>query len=336
MDPDGTLAAIARTLKDSPSTLIVCHVAPDGDCLGAGLALAAALRRLGGSVTVASADGVPANLAFLPGADAIVRRVPDGAAFDAAVTMECSDLDRAGSLAPAVQRARTIIAIDHHAGHVPYAHLTDWDPRAAAVGEQVAELIGALGVPVDRPIALGLLTALITDTGVFRYGNTTAGTLRLAADLIDRGATIGEIVRAVYEEQPPSALRLLGQALSGLALHEGGAVATTVVTPAILAAAAAAPEEASGIASLLRTITGVRLAMTFEERDGSVRVSIRARDGLRADLVAKALGGGGHAAAAGAEASGSLADVTRRALEEARQEIQRETQRRRDGAGADP
>lgn len=335
MDPDGTSAAIARTLRGSPTALIVCHVAPDGDCLGAGLALAAALRHLGAAVTVASADGVPASLAFLPGADAVVRQIPDAAAFDAAVTVECSDLDRAGPLAPAVRRARTIIAIDHHAGHVPYAHLTDWDPGAAAVGEQVAEVIQALGVPIDRPIALGLLTALITDTGVFRYSNTTARTLRLAADLIDRGATIGEIVRAVYEEQPPSALRLLGHALAGLGLHEGGEVATTVVTPAMLAAAAARPEETSGIASLLRTVAGVRLAMTFEDRAGSVRVSIRARDGLRADRVAEALGGGGHAAAAGAEVPGGLAEAVTRALEEARREIQREIQGRQDGARAD-
>lgn len=324
-------ATIARTLRDSPSTLIVCHVAPDGDCLGAGLALGAALQRLGSAVTVASADGVPANLAFLPGAGEVVRRAPEGADYAVAATMECSNLERAGSLAAAVRSARTIIAIDHHPDHEPYAHLTDWDPAAAAVGEQVADLIGVLGVQIDRAIALALLTALVTDTGVFRYGNTTPRTLRLAADLIDRGATIGEIVRVVYEEQPPSALRLLGHALVGLTLHEGGAVATTVVTPEELAAAGASPEEVSGIAAMLRTIAGVRLAMTFEDRAGSVRISIRARDGLRADRVARALGGGGHAAAAGAEPSGAAADVVRRALEEGRRELMRS----RDGSGAE-
>ncbi|MGH2403406.1 MAG: DHH family phosphoesterase [bacterium] len=323
MRPAGTSATIARTLRDSSNTLIVCHVAPDGDCLGAGLALAAALQRLGGAVTVGSADGVSANLAFLPGADAVVRRLPVGASYPVAVTMECSDLARTGSLAAAVAAAGVIIAIDHHAGHRPYAHLTDWDPTAAAVGEQVAAVIDALGVAIDRPIALGLLTALVTDTGVFRYGNTTARTLRLAADLVDRGATIGEIVRAVYEEQPPSALRLLGHALAGLTLHEGGAVATSVVTPQILSAAGAAPEEVSGIAAMLRTIRGVRFALTFEERGATVRISIRARDGVRADRVAEALGGGGHAAAAGAEPPGPLEDVVRRAMDEVRRELSR-------------
>ncbi len=323
MGPDGIAATIARTLKDNPTTLIVCHVAPDGDCLGAGLALGLALRHLGKSVTVASADGVPANLAFLPGADTVVRHPPDGATYAVAVTMECSDLSRTGSLAPAVRSSPTIIAIDHHAGHVPYAHLTDWDPAAAAVGEQVAHIIRLLGVEIDSLIALALLTALVTDTGAFRYGNTTAKTLRLAADLMDRGATIGQIVRAVYEDQPPSALRLLGHALAGLELHEDGAVATAMITPEMLAGAGAVPEEASGIAAMLRTIAGVRLAMTFEDRVGKVRVSIRARDGLRADRVAAALGGGGHAAAAGAEPAGTLKDVVKRALQEARRELRR-------------
>lgn len=307
-------------------------MAPDGDCLGAGLALALALRRLGGSVTVASSDGVPSNLAFLPGAETVVRQVPPGQAYAVAVTIECSDLSRTGLLVPAVQAAGRIIAIDHHASHGGYAHLTDWDPTAAAVGEQVAPLIDALGVSIDRSIALGLLTALVTDTGVFRYGNTTPRTLRLAADLIERGATIGEIVRAVYEEQSASALRLQGYALAGLTLHEGGAIVTATISRQMLEAAGATPEEVSGIAAMLRTIAGVRLAMTFEERARTVRISIRARDGLRADRLAQALGGGGHAAAAGAEVPESLPEVMTRALDEARRELQRS----REGAEADP
>lgn len=318
MDPR---AAIVQTLKGSVRTLIVCHVSPDGDCLGAGLALAAALRRLGHQAIVASPDGVPHSLAFLPGAHEVVTAAPDEEDTPVVVTIECTSLDRAGRLASTVQRARAIIAIDHHGDHVPYAHLTDWDPRAAAVGEQVADLISRLGVVIDRPMALNLLTALVTDTGVFRYANTTPKTLRLAADLMKRGATIHEIVRAVYEDQPPSALRLLGRALAGLTLHESGAVAAAVVTQAMLVDVGAQPEETSGIAAVLRTIAGVRLAILFEQRDGSVRISIRSRDGVRADRVAQALGGGGHPAAAGADVAGGLDETITRALALAADEV---------------
>jgi phosphoesterase RecJ-like protein len=318
MDPR---AAIAQTLKTSTRVLIVCHAGPDGDCLGSGLALGWALRALGVAVTVASPDGVPRGLAFLPGAAEVVTTVPGDAAADVAVTVECSTLDRAGAWERAVRRAPTIIALDHHADLEPYAHLADWDPTAAAVGEQVADLIARLGVAIDRSIALCLQTAVVTDTGVFRYANTTPRVLRLAARLAECGAPVADVVRHVYERQPASAVRLLGLALSGLTLHHDGAVAVTAVTPEMLAATGASREDVSGIAALLRTIAGVRVAMTFEADGDVVRVSLRSRDGVRADRIARALGGGGHPAAAGADVRGGLDETVRRALLLAAREI---------------
>lgn len=317
MDPR---PAIARVLKSSSRVLVVCHLGPDGDCLGSALALGAAVRALEKPVVVASAAGVPAALAFLPGAEKVITCMSASDPVDVAVTLECSTLERAGPLAAAVRRAGTIVAIDHHADHAPYAHLLDWDESAAAAGEQVADLIGHLGVTIDAAMATNLLTAVMTDTGVFRYANTTARTLRLAADLVERGGVIHEIVRAVYEEQPASTLRLTGQALAGVTLHLDGSVATTVITPEMRAACGAEPEATSGLASTLRTIAGVRLAMSFEQIDSRVRVSIRARDGVRADRVAGALGGGGHPAAAGADVDGPLAGVVQHALTAAARE----------------
>jgi phosphoesterase RecJ-like protein len=314
-------AAIAQVLASSERTLIVAHVNPDGDCLGAGLALARALRALGRRATVGSSDGVPAALGFLPDASEVVARPDDGASWDAAVTMECTTIDRAGAFEDAVRRARSIVAIDHHAERPSYAHHTDWDPSAAAVGEQVTALIARLGVPLDRSMAVNLLTAVVTDTGVFRYANTTPRVLRLAAGLVEAGASVSAIVEAVYETQSPSSVRLLGAALAATTLHAGGAVAATVITPAMIAQAGATSEETSGIASALRTIGGVRVAMMFEQRDGTVRASIRSRYGARADEVARALGGGGHAAAAGAETRLPLADAVRLALDAAAREV---------------
>lgn len=319
---------IAQTLRASGRALIVCHLNPDGDCLGSALALAAAMDRIGVPSVVACDDGVPASLAFLPGAGRVVRAVPESDGAPTAVTLECSSLDRAGRLASAVRNARTIIAIDHHAEPTPYAHLTDWDPDAAAVGEQIADLIPRLGVAIDRPIATCLLTALVTDTGVFRYANTTPRALRLAAALIERGASVHEIVRAVYEEQPSPALRLLGQALAAHRLYAEGTVAVTVITPAMLAEAGAESDAVTGIAAALRTITGVRLALVLEDRGGTVRVSIRARDGVRADQVARELDGGGHAGAAGAEIVGGAEVALERALAAAARAVGRDV---RDG-----
>jgi phosphoesterase RecJ-like protein len=316
-------AAIARALASSDNTLIVGHVNPDGDCLGAALALALALGHIGRRVTVGSSDGVPATLRFLPGAAEVVTTVSGDGVWDVAVTMECTTLDRAGTFEAAVGGARTIVAVDHHAERPTYAHHTDWDPAAAAVGEQVTALIARLGVPLDRSMAINLLTALATDTGVFRYANTTPRALRLAAALVEAGASITEIVEAVYETQSPSSVRLLGAALGAMTFHADGAIAATVITPAMMARAGAGPDETSGIASLLRSIGGVRVALMFEQRIQSVRVSVRSRHGARADEVARALGGGGHPAAAGADSRRPLDEVIRIALDVATREVRR-------------
>lgn len=309
MDPRET---IARTLRTSGRVLIVCHLDPDGDCLGAGLALAGALEKIGVDATVACEDGVPDSLAFLPGASRVVRGVPDDVRIPVAVALECSSPDRAGCLAPVLERAGTLVAIDHHSESPLDAQLTYWDPKASAVGELVMDLIASMGVSVDRKIATCLLAALVTDTGVFRFANTTPRALRLAAELMELGASLGEIVRAVYEQQPAPAVRLLGHALAAVQHYEGGAIAMTIVTPAMLAAAGARSDDVAGIAAVLRTISGVRLAVVLEDRGNSVRVSLRARDGVRADLMARALGGGGHAGAAGAQMSCTIEEAAPR------------------------
>src|SRR3989337_1818970 len=130
-------ARIAAALHNSARILLVNHVEPDGDTLGStpGLALGLALESLGKMVIVASEGGVPPAFAFLPGADRVVRDLPAGAAFDAVVTMECSTPERCGRLAGAVLAAPLIIAIDPHQSHIPYGHLADWDPAAAAAAE---------------------------------------------------------------------------------------------------------------------------------------------------------------------------------------------------------
>src|SRR3970040_80507 len=140
-------ARIAAALHNSARILLVNHVEPDGDTLGSTLALALALESLGKMVIVASEGGVPPAFAFLPGADRVVRDLPAGAAFDAAVTMECSTPERCGRFAGAVLAAPLIIAIDHHESHIPYGHLEDWDPTAAPAAEAGGEFIPEMGRP---------------------------------------------------------------------------------------------------------------------------------------------------------------------------------------------
>jgi len=316
-------ARIAAALRAVGRILLVNHVEPDGDTLGSTLALALALEHLGKTVVVGSAGGVPPPFGFLPGADRIVPGVPPDAIFDAAVTMECSTLERCGAFAPAVQAAPLVITIDHHESHVAYGHLDDWDPTAAAAAEMVTDLIRELGVPLTPAMATALLVALTTDTGVFRFPSVRPGTLRLAATLMDAGAPLAEIVARIYEQRTLPAHRLLGYALLRTVVALDGAAAYATLTEGVRRAAEATGDEAAGIVGMLRQMQGVRVAMLFEEIPGGVRVSIRARDGVRAHVIAEAFGGGGHPGAAGCTLPGTLAEAIPAVLAAAAAELHR-------------
>ena len=317
---------IAAVLRKSRSVLIACHVAPDGDTVGSALALRLALARLGIPAQVGSADGVPAAFRTLPGADTVLTIPPTGR-FDAGVAVECSTLDRAGTFGPALGRATTLINIDHHLNTATYGHIVYRDPAAAAVGELVGKVIQALRVPVDREIAQCLLAALVTDTGSFRYPNTTAQTLRLAADLMDAGASVSDIVERAYETRSLGGLRLLGMALASVQLSADKRIAWTTVTPQILAVAGAVSEDTTGIVGMVRQIDGIKLALLFEVTAGGVKVSIRSRGGARANVIAESFGGGGHQGAAGFTGAGELAQVMAQTLAAAEREIHQMVER---------
>ena len=313
---------IAATLRTSRSVLIVCHVGPDGDCIGSALALALALDALDVPCIVGSADGVPETLRFLPASARIVT-VPPADPPDASVAVECSTPERAGTFAAALVSARTVVNLDHHLMNSQYGTIVYWDTTAAAVGEQVEEIIRALGVPVTPAIAECLLAAVVTDTGVFRFPNTSPKVLRLAAALVEAGASTHRIVEQVYEARTPGSVRLLGQALATVRMTPDGRAAWTVVTPPMLADSGALPEDTTGIAGALRQISGVRVALMFEHTGDGIRVSIRSRDGARSNVIAEALGGGGHAGAAGFTQQGTLDDVVALTLKEVHKELTR-------------
>ncbi len=311
---------IAETLQKSRNVLIVCHVAPDGDCLGSALALRLALMHRGIPVVVGSSDEVPETFMFLPGADHI-ESAPPATAFDTAVAIECSSPDRAGTFASALMASGTVINIDHHLSNTGYGQLTYWDTTAAAVGEQIYEVIHALEGPLDGAIAQSLLTAIVTDTGCFRFPNVTAYTLRLAATLIDAGAKVQPVVERVYETRTLAGLRLVGAAITNAQVSADGQVIWTVIAPEILAATGATSQDTAGIVGTLRQVQGIRVALLFEVTADGVRVGIRSRDGVRSNVIAEAFGGGGHAGAAGFTASGAIDAVVTQALAAVQREL---------------
>lgn len=310
---------IAETLLGR-RVLLLNHVSPDGDCLGSTLALARVLRARGQRAVVASSDGVPEIYRFLPGAEHVVTALPADEAFDVAVFMECSTPDRAGVLAARAVGVPLWVNIDHHVSNGGYGDLVLYEPEAAAVGELVMPIVRAVG-RIDGETATCLLTALLTDTGSFRYASVTPRTLRIAADLVEAGASPVHVFTQVYENRPAAALRLLGMALGRLEISADGRIAWTAVTQEMLRASGASMEESEGIVGALRAIGGVQVALLFKEEPDGVKVSMRGAAGVRTNVIAEGFGGGGHSAAAGFTASAPLPDVMRRTIEAVQREL---------------
>jgi len=314
-------ARIAEALQSCRNVLLLNHVTPDGDCLGSTLALARTLWGRGQRATVGSADGIPVIYRFLPGSDRVITVAPDHDPFDAVVFMECTTPERAGPLVALASGVPLWINIDHHVSNSGFGDLTLLDLEAAAVAEAVLPIVKALTPVVDAETATCLFTALLTDTGSFRYTSVTPRSFAVAAELVAAGASPSEIYSQVYENRPPATLRLLGSALSAMVLSDGGRVAWTAVTQAMLRESGATMDQSEGIVGMLRALEGVQVALLFKEEREGIHVSIRGQAGVRAHVIATAFGGGGHAAAAGFTLREPLDEAIRQTLDAVRREL---------------
>jgi phosphoesterase RecJ-like protein len=296
----------AAAILQANKIVLACHVNPDGDALGSLCSLGLALESLGRQVVMLSPDGVPDHCAFIPGSDRVLRASPTHE-FDLGIGLDADGSDRLGSAEAIVLGAPLVIDVDHHVGAERYGQIRLVDPTAAATGELVYDLLLAIGAPLTPEIATGLMAAIVTDTGGFRYTNVTARTLEIAGALIGHGAHPAPIIERVYGRRTVSATRLLGTALAEVHLTADGRLAWVALDRAAFERAGARDEETDGIVGELRAIDGVGVAILLREGvDGEVRVSLRSRDGTDVAALAERFGGGGHRAAAGCTLPGPL------------------------------
>ncbi len=296
--------------------LITAHERLDGDALGSELALYHMLRQMGKEATIYNQDGTPENYRFLPGSDRITNALPALESFDAAFILDCSELERVGREAEKIAAIPRLVNIDHHC--LQRGVLRDTADRSAGKFNGGADLPAhrVYGICSDREMATCLYTAILTDTGGFRYGNTGQDTLLAAADLVADGADPQWISENVYEMNPPARIRLLGAVLPTLTIDEGGRVGSLTVTQQALAAAGALPEHTEGFVDLPRTIRGVEISILYAELpDGRFKLSLRSKGNVNVERVARVFGGGGHINAAACRMEGKIDDIHRRVLE---------------------
>ena len=321
---NATFAQIGAVLRAHQSFVILSHVRPDGDAIGSQLALGFTLMAMGKSVRLINEDGLPENLAFLPGAALI--ELPPTAPVDAevAIALDTGTKPRLGDAAlHAASKAQLWLNIDHHVSNTRFGDLNLIDPLSPATGQILYELITQLDLPLPDETRDAMYVAVSTDTGSFQYPSTTAKTYELAADLIRRGLDVGTINSQTYDEQPYRRLELMRALLGTLERTPDGLVVHWELRDRMRRDLALRPEDSEGLIDVIRAIRGVRVAVFFEElADGKVRISMRSKD-RRLDVcnIAALFGGGGHALAAGIRMQGPLPQAKARVLDAIRRRV---------------
>jgi phosphoesterase RecJ-like protein len=309
------LAKIISELQQSNTILISVHRSPDGDALGSQLALMHALEKLGKTVTAHNLDPVPDIYRYLPGSARIKTGSSVAGKFDAFVVLD-SDPSRAG-LFDGKYPADRLINIDHHITNSQEWELIWLDPAASATGEMVYRLITGLSVTIDRDIALCLYTAIFTDTGSFRYTNTTPTSMRIAAELIEAGADPWFVTENVYESYAYRRLKLLGKVLTGMERSEDGRIAWVVVTNELYHQTGATSEDTENFINFVRSVKGVEVAILFRQTaEAQYKISMRSKGRVDLSGLARSLGGGGHKNAVGSVLDGTYEDVRTRVISE--------------------
>lgn len=300
---------VVAELRKRSAFVFVSHVKPDGDTLGAGLALGIALRNMGKRVAYFQQDPVPRNLRFLPDSDRVSREIPPDFPADALwVFCDMSDTSRAGEYLPQLDR-RNVLDIDHHLGNTHFGAFNYVLSDECSTGTCVLKLLRALGAPITKEIATNLLTTIMTDTGGFMHSNTTADVLRLSAELTELGADKDEITEKIFANKRFAAIRIVGRALGAARLEMDGKYCWSLVDDAMLAETGADGEDTEEIIQHLRSVEGVDVAALFKAYDGDIRVSLRGNGRVNVQQAAGRLGGGGHHRAAGLTFRGTVDDA---------------------------
>ncbi len=215
------------------------------------------------------------------------------------VTFDVASADRLGELEAAAARAGELIVVDHHASNPGFGTINLIDPSAAASAQLAYRLILELGWPIDEVVATCLLTGLVTDTGRFQYGNTSAETLRAAADMVEAGARPEQIGRHVYEESPFGFLGVQAAVLSRAVLEPDRSMVWSVLRASDLERHGVGIEDTDPLIDAIRVAQEAEVAVLLKEVDGSVKASLRSRGLVDVGTVAVELGGGGHHNASG-------------------------------------
>ena len=316
---------IVNQLKKSRTILVASHANPDGDAVGALLALGLALKAMNKGVCIYNQSPIPAVYRFLPSVSAIGQTIPMPAEFDSVIILDCGAIERIGTVAAHIRKSNMIINIDHHVTNTRFGHLRLIDPEACASAELVYRLIKKLPVKIDRPMATAIYTGILTDTGSFRFSNTNKAAFGICAEMMAYGANPHDVAQYVYGHYSLGRIKLLNLALDSLEITPNGKMSIMSLTQEMLKHTGTEPEDIDGIINYARRIEDVEVATLIHEigsdeaqqKNGLAQyhVSLRSDGSVDVSSIASQFGGGGHANAAGFSMESTLVDIKTKMFE---------------------
>ncbi|MGH7273919.1 MAG: DHH family phosphoesterase [Nitrospiria bacterium] len=306
---------VIQEIERNSTFLVSTHINPEGDALGSALALALALRTLGKKALVVNRDPVPRFLDFLPYQGIFQQRNQVAEPYDVLAVLDCGDLARTALFDPQNLPATRVINIDHHLTNQQFGHINWIQVEATATGEMIFELIKAMGINMTSEMALCIYTSIVTETGSFRYSNTSSRTFLLAAELVGHGVEPWRVAQQLFERNTTGQLKLLADLLSKMEVSRDGRMAWVEVTQDLFSATKTSAEDIENFVNYPRSIEGVEVAILFRELSSdSYKLSFRSKGRVDVARLAEQFGGGGHRNAAGCVVKGRRDQVREKVL----------------------
>ncbi len=305
---------IIEKIINSKTILIISHENPDGDAVGSTLGLYFGLKKLNKKVVLILPNEVPQIYSFLEGTE-VFKTDFDPKGIELAIILDCSDIGRVESLKKKLMKIPIKINIDHHPSNFSFGELNFINPRASSTSELVLKLLLELNVEIDRKIANPLYVGIMTDTGSFRFPNTSIDTFKSATYLVEHGAEAAYLAKMVYNMKPLKALRILGRALEKLKKKDN--LIYSVLLLSDFKEFEASEEDAEGAVEYLNKSREADVAILLKERKKNYfKVSMRSKDSVDVKKIAMKFGGGGHINAAGFEMVGKPDEIIKKIVEE--------------------
>jgi phosphoesterase RecJ-like protein len=301
---------ILSAIRSERTFIVASHENPDGDAIGSTLALALALREMGKDVVAFNRDGTPREYTFLPGHDTVVTAVAEGQRFDVGFVLDAGELSRAGSWIR--DCCDCLVNVDHHPHSEDFGDIYAVDDSASATGALIYRILTALPWTISLEVATCIYTAILSDTGSFRYSNADREAFVVAGLMVELGVDPWAIASGLYESQEEQRLRLLALALPTLKVSKSGMLASIAVSLDMYERTGSTAEDTDRFINYPRSVRGVEVAIFFRQLDKDVfKVGFRSKGRINVGELAREMGGGGHHNAAGATVEGSLDKVER-------------------------